>query len=128
MTLTEMPAPTLSISEVAERTGVTAHTLRYYERIGLLDIDRHSSGHRRFSNLDVDRIVFIGRLRMTEMPIRDIQHYFALAALGASTESERLAMLTEHRHRVRGRLAELEGAVGAIEHKIAHYSLLCGPG
>jgi len=72
--------PTFTIAEVAERTGVSAHTLRYYERIGLLDVGRHASGHRRFSGRDVDRVVFIGRLRATAMPIPDIQRYFALVA------------------------------------------------
>jgi DNA-binding transcriptional MerR regulator len=56
---------TYTIAEVAERTDVTAHTLRYYERIGLLDVARHSSGHRRFTGTDLARVVFITRLRLT---------------------------------------------------------------
>src|SRR6266851_1048958 len=54
---------TFTIAEVAEKTGVSAHALRYYERIGLLDVGRQASGHRRFTSHDVDRVVFIGRLR-----------------------------------------------------------------
>jgi DNA-binding transcriptional MerR regulator len=119
--------PTYTIAEVAERTGVTAHTLRYYERIGLLDVGRHASGHRRFSTHDLDRIVFIGRLRATAMPIRDIQGYFALVARGPSTERERLALLEAHRSSVRVRLHELEAALDAIEHKIARYGGSCAP-
>lgn len=119
--------PTYTIAEVAERTGVTAHTLRYYERIGLLDVGRQASGHRRFSAHDVDRVVFIGRLRATAMPIRDIQRYFALVAAGPATERERLALLEDHRTAVRARLHELEAALDAIESKIARYGGSCTP-
>ena len=118
---------TYTIAEVAERTGVTAHTLRYYERIGLLDIGRQASGHRRFSTNDLDRVVFIGRLRATAMPIREIQRYFALVADGPSTEDDRLALLEAHRSIVRDRLHELESALDAIEHKIAYYGGSCAP-
>ena len=119
--------PTFTIAEVADQTGVSAHTLRYYERIGLLDVGRQPSGHRRFSGHDVDRVVFIGRLRATAMPIRVIQRYFALVARGPSTEDERLALLEAHRAAVRARLHELESALDAIEHKIARYGGSCAP-
>jgi DNA-binding transcriptional MerR regulator len=118
---------TFSIAEVAEKTGVSAHTLRYYERVGLLDVGRHTSGHRRFAGHDVDRVVFIGRLRATAMPIREIQRYFVLVAGGPATEDERLALLQAHRATVRARLRELEAALGAIEHKIARYGGSCAP-
>jgi DNA-binding transcriptional MerR regulator len=118
---------TYSIAEVVERTGVTAYTLRYYERIGLLEIDRHASGRRRFSTHDVDRVVFIGRLRATAMPIRDIQRYFDLVATGPSTEDQRLALLEAHRVAVRERLQEQEVALDAIDYKIAFYGGSCVP-
>jgi DNA-binding transcriptional MerR regulator len=70
-----------TIAEVAEETGVSAHTLRYYERIGLLDVGRQPSGHRGYVQADVDRAMFITRLRATAMPIREIQRYFAVAGL-----------------------------------------------
>jgi DNA-binding transcriptional MerR regulator len=116
-----------TIAEVADKTGVSAHTLRYYERVGLLDVGRKASGHRRFTEHDLDRVVFIGRLRATAMPIRDIQRYFALVAQGPSTEDERLELLQAHRAAVRARLRELEAALGAIEHKIARYGGSCPP-
>ena len=117
----------LSIAEVADKTGVSVHALRYYERIGLLDVGRPPSGHRRFTEHDVDRVVFIGRLRATAMPIREIQRYFALVAEGPVTEDERLALLAAHRAAVRFRLRDLEAALGAIEHKIAYYGGSCAP-
>jgi DNA-binding transcriptional MerR regulator len=118
---------TFTIAEVADQTGVTAHTLRYYERIGLLDVGRRASGHRRYAEGDIARVVFIGRLRATAMPIRDIQRYFALLAAGPDTEHERLALLQAHRLAVRARLHELEAALDAIEHKIAYYGGSCAP-
>jgi DNA-binding transcriptional MerR regulator len=119
--------PTYTIAEVAERTGVSAHTLRYYERIGLLDVGRLTSGHRRYEDHDVDRVVFITRLRATAMPIREIQRYFTLVARGASTEADRLALLQAHRIAVLARLRELKVALDAIEYKIAHYGGSCAP-
>jgi DNA-binding transcriptional MerR regulator len=119
--------PGLTIAEVAERTGVSAHALRYYERIGLLDVGRQESGHRRFTEDDVGRVVFIGRLRATAMPIREIQRYFSLVAGGPATEVDRLGLLQAHRIEVRARLGEMEAALDAIEHKIAHYGGSCAP-
>jgi DNA-binding transcriptional MerR regulator len=116
-----------TIAEVAERTGVSGHALRYYERIGLLDVGRQESGHRRFTEDDVSRVVFIGRLRTTAMPIRQIQRYFLLVAGGPATEGDRLSLLQAHRTEVRARLGEMEAALDAIERKIAHYGGSCAP-
>src|SRR5438445_2459620 len=111
MTAMAIQEQSFTIAEVAEKTGVSAHTLRYYEGIGLLDVGRQASGHRRYTEHDVDRVVFITRLRATAMPIREIQRYFALVGAGPATEDERLALLEAHRVDVRARLGELEGAL-----------------
>ncbi len=67
-------AATLTISDAARASGVTAHTLRYYERAGLLDpVDRAASGHRRYAEEDLARIGFLTRLRSTGMPIRRVR-------------------------------------------------------
>jgi DNA-binding transcriptional MerR regulator len=113
--------PTETISEVAERTGVTAHTLRYYERIGLLDVPRDSAGRRHYTPDDVDRVVFITRLRQLDMPIRDIQRYFELVLAGPATEPDRLALLVEHRETVRVRMEALRIALDVVDYKIAKY-------
>jgi DNA-binding transcriptional MerR regulator len=118
---------TLPIASVAERTGVTAHTLRYYERIGLLAVGRDAAGRRQYTEADVMRVVFITRLRLTDMPIRDIQAYFRLAADGPHTEPQRLAVLERHRDQVKARLTELQAALEAIEFKIAAYGGSCTP-
>lgn len=112
---------TLAISEVAERTGITEHTLRYYERIGLLTVDRDPGGRRRYTEHDLGRVTFISRLRMSEMPIREIQRYIDLVRAGPSTEPQRLALLEEHRARVIARRVELDEAIAVIDFKITAY-------
>jgi DNA-binding transcriptional MerR regulator len=113
--------PTWTIAAVAERVGVTAHTLRYYERIGLLSIGRDEAGRRRYTERDINRVHFITRLRAADLPIGQIQRYFSLVAAGPHTEPERLALLEGHRDEIRSRLASLETALATIEFKIAHY-------
>lgn len=121
------PGSTLSIAEMAERTGVTAHTLRYYERIGLVgDVARDASGYRSYSAADFGRVVFLTRLRMTGMPIRELLRYVALAEAGDSTVDDRLAMLVAHRESVRAQMAELRFALETIDFKIASYGGSCG--
>lgn len=117
----------LTIAEMADRTGVTAHTLRYYERIGLLQVARDASGHREYDAADYARIVFLTRLRMTGMPIRDLQRYVALVAEGDTTVPERLALLQAHREAIRAHLAELQFALDTVEYKITAYGGLCQP-
>jgi DNA-binding transcriptional MerR regulator len=110
-----------SIAEASERLGLSAHTLRYYERIGLLDVARDEAGRRRYCDADIGRLVFITRLRASHLPIGRIQRYFELVAEGPHTEPERLALLERHREDVRDRLHQLEAALAAIDFKIARY-------
>jgi DNA-binding transcriptional MerR regulator len=113
--------PTWTIAEVVERVGITAHTLRYYERIGLLAVGRDDAGRRRYIEHDINRIFFITRLRAADMPIGQIQRYFRLVAAGPQTEPERLALLEAHRDEVKARMVNLENALATIEFKIATY-------
>ena len=121
------PGASIGIAETAERTGITAHTLRYYERIGLLSVGRDASGYRRYTDEDFRRIVFVNRLRMTGMPIRDLVRYIELIGDGEATVAERLAILQAHRDSVRTQLAELQFALDAVEFKIAAYGGTCSP-
>ncbi|MCW2856260.1 MAG: transcriptional regulator, MerR family [Marmoricola sp.] len=113
----------LTIAEAAEKTGLTAHTLRYYERDGLMlgAVDRSASGHRRYSAQDLTWIQLITRLRSTGMPIRDVRRYAGLVRAGAGNEGERLAILKGHRDRVQSQLAETARHLRAIDHKIGIY-------
>lgn len=99
----------LSIAEAAEQTGLTAHTLRYYERDGLLlhSVERAPSGHRRYTDEDLRWIQMVTRLRATGMPIRDVRRYAALVRDGDGNEAERLALLLAHREVVERQLAEV---------------------
>jgi DNA-binding transcriptional MerR regulator len=117
----ETPSAGYSIAEVAERVGVTAHTLRYYERIGLLAVDRDAGGRRVYREHDVARLTFITRLRSTNLPIGAVQRYFELADAGPHTEPDRLALLERHRDNVRRQLAEIQEALAVIEFKIELY-------
>jgi DNA-binding transcriptional MerR regulator len=115
-------AATLSISDAARASGVTAHTLRYYERAGLLDpVDRAASGHRRYAEEDLVRIQFLTKLRSTGMPIRTIREYAELMRAGDSTHAERLALLERHRDAVRAHLAETERTLALVDRKIDFY-------
>ena len=118
-----VPAPdaTLTIAEMAERTGVSAHTLRYYERIELLSVARDAAGYRTYNSRDYARVVFLNRLRMTGMSIRDLQRYIALVAEGDASVPERLQMMLAHRDAVRTQIQELTFALDTIDFKTAAY-------
>lgn len=110
----------LTIQEVAEYSGLSVHTLRYYEKIGLLDpIGRASSGHRRYDASDLNWLNFLKRLRTTGMSIQQMLDFAALRRKGPSSVSQRLAMLEEHRQQVRAHIQELEGHMEVIERKIS---------
>ena len=107
------------IATTADRLGVSAHTLRYYERIGLVRVERAPSGRRRYDAAAVRRLVFLTRMRTSGMPIRDLRRYIELVEAGRDTVPERLALLTEHRDGLQARIDELRLALAATEYKIA---------
>jgi DNA-binding transcriptional MerR regulator len=112
----------LTIAEAADVSGVSAHTLRYYERAGLIGgVDRAASGHRRYGDGDLAWIHTIQCLRATGMPIRDIRRYAELAQSGEDNWEERLALLEEHRAAVQQQLDEVQGHLAFIDRKITTY-------
>jgi len=117
------PEAGLSIAEAARRTGVSVHTLRYYERAGLVvtAVDRTAGGRRRYHQLDLDWIVICTRLRATGMPIRTIRRYAELVSAGPGNEQERLVLLEAHRAEVTARLARTREHLKLIDHKIDVY-------
>jgi DNA-binding transcriptional MerR regulator len=118
-----IPDAGLSIAEVARRTGLSVHTLRYYERAGLVvsPVDRTSGGQRRYRRLDLEWIEICTRLRATGMPIKAIRRYAELVAAGRGNEKERLALMEAHRADVIAKLAELQENLELIDHKIDVY-------
>ena len=112
----------LNISEVAKATGLSVHTLRYYERIGLLTpVSRDLGGRRLFVARELEWIAFLQRLRSMGMPIADMCRYAALRRDGDSTLRERRLLLQSHLDRVRQEMAALEDSARVIADKIVLY-------
>jgi DNA-binding transcriptional MerR regulator len=118
-----VPQAGLSIAEAARRTGVSVHTLRYYERAGLVitSVHRDHSGRRRYQQEDLKWISICTKLRVTGMPIRTIKRYAQLVTAGPGNEEERLALLEAHRAEVTAKLGELQENLKIIDHKIDVY-------
>jgi DNA-binding transcriptional MerR regulator len=122
MARTELPTRQLSISEAAEASGLSTHTLRYYERAGLLEpVSRDESGHRRYREADLQQITFLTKLRATGMPIREVRRYAELMKTGEATNEERLTLLEAHRDVVLAGLEETARSLELIEWKINFY-------
>jgi DNA-binding transcriptional MerR regulator len=108
--------------EVADKTGFSLDTLRYYEKIGLLvSIARSSGGRRVFTEDDVAWLGILQCLRETGMPIADMLRYAKLARDGDHTMTERLRLLEEHDRAVEERIAQLRAKQIHIRHKIQWY-------
>ena len=90
----------MKIGEIANKTNLPASTLRYYEKKGLLKVDRDKDGRRYYKESDIEWIKFIRRLKETGMLIKDIQHYSELRYVGSITMPERLQILQLHRNYV----------------------------
>lgn len=115
----------LSIQEVARRTRLSAHTLRYYERIGLLaPVGRDVGGRRRYAARDLDWLAFLMRLRATGMPIARMLAFAELRQRGDATVSARRELLEAHHAAVTAELQELAASLEVIAAKVGHYRRL----
>jgi len=113
---------TWSIGETAAKCGLSQHTLRWYERIGLLGtIERGGDGRRRFSDSDLDWLSLLIKLRATGMPVRDMQRYAELVRSWAG-EEEPSSLLKKHRDEVRRALAAQRECLKLLDAKIGHYA------
>lgn len=117
----DLTGPPMSITDVANLLDISTHTLRYYERLGLMEVDRDALGHRSYDAKAVRRLVFLTRMRLSGMSMRDLQHYVDLVDAGEDTVPERLDMLIEHRDTIRRQIRELTLSLAATEYKIATY-------
>ena len=112
----------LTIQEVTKATGLSAHTLRYYERIGLIHpIEREENTRRRYSADDIGWIEFLLKLRATGMSIKDMQKYAELQRQGDETLPERVEMLKSLRDNVEAHVDELNEHLKLIYYKIEIY-------
>ena len=115
----------LTIDEVAKRTGLTAYTLRYYERIGLIAlIGRAPGGQRRYAASDMAWIEFLLRLRTTNMPVGKMQAFATLRGAGDMTVPDRRRMLEDHLVEVLSNIEAMHQSAQALRAKIEHYRSL----
>jgi DNA-binding transcriptional MerR regulator len=120
----------LSIGEAAAASGLSAHTLRYYEQIGLIaPIARHGGGARRYGPEDMRWLEFLVHLRATGMPMRDMHRYAQSLRAGRAPErlAERQALLEEHAQRVTADLRSLEDMLARLREKIRGYQAMQAP-
>ncbi|WP_163573846.1 MerR family transcriptional regulator [Fodinicola feengrottensis] len=111
-----------SIAQAAHQSGLSADTLRYYERIGLVDPPaRDSGGRRTYSDADMAWLSFLTRLRITGMPIRLMVEYATLRRGGVGTSARRRQILQQHQADVRARIADLQACLKIIDYKVENY-------
>lgn len=112
----------LTIAEVARRTGLTVHTLRYYEQAGLIaPVARAPGGQRRYAASDLEWIGFLLRLRETRMPIGQMQAFARLRGEGGATVEARRALLEQHLVQVQASLSAMQQAAQVLQTKIELY-------
>lgn len=111
-----------TINEVARRCDLSAHTLRFYDKEGLLPfVSRTPTGNRSFSDADLEMVKLICCLKNTGMPIKEIKRYMDLFMLGADTANERKRMMIDHRKSVLKQIDDLKKNVNIIDLKIGFY-------
>jgi DNA-binding transcriptional MerR regulator len=113
----------MKIGELARRSGLTAHTIRYYERIGLLPYALRDRSQRRDYDASIlNWTAFLRRLKTTGMPIREMLRYAELREKGVGTEAMRRELLEKHRERVRARVNDLSACLLILDKKIGGYA------
>ena len=118
-----------TIRQVSELTGLSASALRFYEKEQLFPpVKRNEAGVRVYQEQDLERISLITCLKNTDMPIRDIKEFVALCAEGDGTLENRRQMMRRHKQAVEQRIAELQGYLQRIDHKVNYYEQACQEG
>ena len=112
-----------TIQEVSKKTGLTAHTLRYYEKEGLLSgVERTQGGFRQYTDEDLERLGLICCLKNTGMSIQEIARFVQLTHEGDHTLKERVKLLREHRERVLERIAEMQKYLEKVTWKLNFFT------
>ena len=113
----------MTIGQVAERTGLSVHALRFYEREGILanPVGRALNGRRIYTEDDVVWLSMCITLRSSGMPLPAIREYASLVRQGPGNEKERLAILRRHQERVRAQMADLTESLDLISYKVKIY-------
>ncbi|MDO6657997.1 MerR family transcriptional regulator [Anaerobacillus sp. 1_MG-2023] len=113
-----------SISEIAEKVDISAHTLRYYEKEGIIDPIRNDSGVRQFDEKHLHWLQFVKKLRETQMPVSQIKKYTRLFLEGEHTANARLNLLEEHQQYIRDQIETLLATDDMLTKKISTYKEL----
>ena len=112
----------MNMREFSNKVGLSSHTLRYYEKIGLLkNIHRNASGHRHYTSQDVAWVTFIKRLKETGMRLNEIVEYARLSDGGSDTLTDRENILSKHREGLIKQISLLEDHLKALDYKINLY-------
>jgi DNA-binding transcriptional MerR regulator len=123
LTTTVTDQPSLSIAEVAARSGMSPDTLRYYERIGLIEPPaRNAAGRRAYRPEELDWLAFLTRMRDTGLPLRALREYAALRRVrNDATTARRKQILVEYRRDIARRIDELQSSLDSLDYKIGNY-------
>ncbi len=113
-----------SISEIAEKVDISAHTLRYYEKEGIIDPVRNEIGIRQFDEHHLQWLQFVKKLRETQMPVSQIKEYTRLFLEGEHTANARLRLLEDHQQFIRDQIETLLGTDDMLSKKISIYKEL----
>ena len=112
-----------TIQDVSQRTGLSAHTLRYYEKEGLISgVKRSKGGFRQYSDADLDALGLICCLKNTGMPLNEIARFLALTRQGDQTLKERVELLREHQEDVMKRVEEMQRYLDKVTWKLNFYT------
>lgn len=112
----------MTIREIAEKTGVSGYTLRYYERVGLLPpVRRRESGIRDYTNTDAERIFFIQSLKASGMSLESILEYIELIKLGDITQQKRKSILVETRKTLLKKMEDLRRMLEKADKQLLQY-------
>ena len=111
-----------TIGEFSGLTGLSIHTLRYYEKEGLITPIRNTANRRCYTDQDLTWIDFIKRLKATRMPIKDIRKYAHLRAVGESTFAERMELLIRHHTALLEEITIMQDHLNKLENKIDYYA------
>lgn len=113
----------MKIGEISRKTGLSIHTIRYYEKIGIIPKNgKDKSGHRTYSDDDLKWIRFIICLKAIEMPLEEILRFISLRNTGDRTIPERIRIMKQQKEKLKVKVEELNKHIEHIEYKIRHFN------
>lgn len=114
----------MKINEASDKSGLSKDTLRYYEKIGLLQIKKDKSGHREYTEANIASLAFIHCLKMTGMPLKIIRQYVDLRDKGDCTIQARMDLLTNHELYINDTIVQWANCLHIVQDKIKYYQTL----